>query len=103
MSAATEMSKPPDEHGARLADRDECERHRRQQKIVEVVLREERVLAHRRVRADRDYQRAQQERGIQPRNLSRYLGLGDAGADDRLDDPALSELVASDLVDDPPT
>src|SRR5690348_10340043 len=33
---------------------------------------------------------------------ARSSQLPDAGADDRLDDPALAQLVASDLLDDPP-
>ena len=50
-----------DEQRARLADRDEGERHRREQEVAEVVAREERVLAHGRVRADRDDQRRHQD------------------------------------------
>ena len=75
---------------------------------------------HGRVRADRDDQRRHQDerqrrRGICPAIDARLApnvipvllaggtGLGtDARAHDRLDDPALAELVAADLVDDRP-
>ena len=100
-SAATEMSKPPTSKRVRLADRDEREGHRREQEVVDVVLGQERVLTHRRVRADReDQHRQQHERN--PAAEAHALRPRDAAADDRLDDPAFAELVPSDLVDDLP-